>query len=468
MGLLIGAASLLATLQLACGGTKYAEKSDQVVEVPDAYKEGGVDGEPLNRWCSDFQAPQLEGLVDRAFQENLDLKASWARLKQADAAARQAGSARWPMVNAEASFNRTEQPSLPPTVEIDKNQLKASVGVNYEVDLWGKMANRHRAAKLDRQAARADVEAMAISLTTQIAENWFNLVHQRAKAELLRRQIDLRERFMEITLMRLSRGRATALDVNQQRQQVQALEGQLETIKGRQETAKHQLAILVGQPPQKEVAGGRAALPDMPPLPDTGVPSDLLQRRPDIRSALLRLKAADQRTAAAVKEQFPSISLSTSLFYQAPNLDELFEDIFWQAFASASQALFDGGRRFSEIDRAEATAEAQLYSYGKTVLTALKEVEDALVLEEQQTKFIASLRQQQDSAEQALDLARERYRRGALDYLRVLDTLQSLQSVEQTLLDARRQRFSHRLQLCRALGGSWTEDLEQPESMNED
>lgn len=451
---------------LACG-TRYAEKRDDVVDVPDSYANATVEGESLDRWCSDFGAPQLEKLVDQTFQKNLDLRASWARLKQADASAREAGAGRWPILSAEASWSRTEQPSLPPQVEIDKNQLKASIGVNYEVDLYGRMANLHQAAKLDRRAARADVEAMAISMTSQVAENWFNLVHQRAKADLIDEQIDITEDFLEITLLRLSRGRATALDVNQQKQQVQSLEGQLENVKARIETAKHQLAILVGEPPQNHVAGQRRTLPDLPERPDSGVPADLLNRRPDLRAALYRLKAADKRTAAAVKDQFPSIQLSTSLFYQAPNLDQLFEDIFWTALVSATQPLFDGGRRFAAVDRAEATAEAQLYNYGKTLLTALREVEDALVLETQQDKLIESLEEQKESAEQALRLARQRYQRGATDYLRVLTALQSLQSVEQTLLDSRRQQFSHRLQLCRALGGTWTNNLEAPESMRD-
>lgn len=444
----------------ACSGTKYTDEADEVVEMPGAYKETDVDGEPLERWCSDFDAPQLEGLVDRAFESNMNLRQGWARLKQASAAARQAGAARWPTVTAEGSLRRVEQPSIP--VEIQNSQINASVGASYEVDLWGRMADRHKAAKLDRRAARADVEAMAMSLTTQIAENWFNLVHQRARVDLLESQYDVSERFLELTLVRLARGTTTALDVNQQRQQLQSLEGQLETARAQQETAKHQLAVLLGKPPQKDVTGDRRQLPEVPERPGTGVPADLLQRRPDIRAEMLRLKAADKRTAAAVKSQYPSLRLSANIFSQAGNLDQFFEEFFWDAMAAASQPLFDGGRRFAEIDNAESRAEAQLYAYGQAVLEALREVEDALALEDAQAGLVESLREQVETSRQALTLARERYQRGAADYLRVLTSLRSLQSVEQSLLNARRQRLSHRVQLCRALGGTWTEALEDP------
>jgi len=175
---------------------------------------------------------------------------------------------------------------------------------------------------------------------------------------------------------------------------------------------------------------------------------------------MLQLKAADQRTAAAVKSQFPTLRLSSSLFFQAPNLDELFEDIFWEALAAASQPLFDGGRRHADVLQSEATARGALYEYGSAVLTALREVQDALVLESQQEKLLVSLRAQRNSARNVYRLARKRYARGATAYLRVLNALQSLQSTQQQLLNGRRQHLSYRVQLCRALGGTWVESVQ--------
>ncbi len=451
---------------LQCQGTKYAEKRSEVVDLPDAYDSAEVEKQSLDQWCSDFGAPKLESLVQRAFEDNLDLNTSWARLKRARAAARQAGARRWPNLMAEGSYSRTEQPTLPDRIrdQVDKSQYRASLGAQYELDLWGRMANLQRAAELDAAAARADAESMAISVTSRIATTWFNLVYFRAREDLLKEQIETSKRFLELTRLRFSRGRSTSADVEQQRQRVESLRGQLANLQAQQEQAEHQLAVLVGSPPTEDVSGPRRELPELPTQPAPGAPADLLERRPDVRAAMQRLEALDQRTAAAVKDQLPTVQLSFDLFSQTANIQEMFQDLFWSAMTSISQPVFDGGRRFAAIDEAEARAEAQLYQYGKTLLEALRDVEDALVAEKKQAAFIESLRTQLESAQQVLTLNRQRYGQGASNYLRVLDALQSLQSLEQQILDARRQQLSNRVQLCRALGGRWTRELETPES----
>jgi outer membrane protein TolC len=191
----------------------------------------------------------------------------------------------------------------------------------------------------------------------------------------------------------------------------------------------------------------------VPPLPYPGVPAELVARRPDIQAAFLRLRADDKRTAAAVADLFPKIRLSASMFFQERELANLFDKLLWSLAGLVSQPLFDGGRRFAEIDRAEAAAQEQLVVYGQTVLLALREVQDALVSEARQAEFVRSLEAQLESARQALELSRDRYRQGAVDFLRVLTALQTMQQIEQNLVEARRKQFSNRIQLCRALGG---------------
>jgi len=454
----------LAVAVSGCFGKRFAERKDEVVDVPESYGDAPtVEAEPLDRWCSDFGSSRLEQLVQRAFDDNLDLQASWARLEQAATNTKRAFGARTPNIDGEIGVSRRPQPSLPENIDVDRTEVQASLVASYEVDLWGKLADRHKAAIFDERAARAQVETMAISLTSQIAEAWFNLVHQRARKELLERQIEVSRRFLKSTALRLGQGQASALDVNQQRQQVESLRGRLATTRAQIETAAHRLAVLVGEPPQRTVAGERDQLPEVPKRPSAGVPADLLNRRPDVRAALYQLEAADHRAAAALKERFPSIRLSAQLFYQAPTVDELFEDLFWQAIGTVSQQIFGRGIRWNETNPAEARAKVRLYEYGSAVLTALREVQDAMILEAKQKEFVESLRTQRQSAREVYQLARQRYSRGATDYLRVLTAFQSLQNTEQALLDARRQQLSFRLQLCRALGGTWTREMEAPE-----
>ncbi len=461
----------------SCASKHYAEKADKVVKVPDAYKQVQMTGEPLQQWCTDFGAPELEGLVDQAFRQNLDLRAAWARMEQAQAIARQQRAPLFPWLNAQASVNRQKidfgsrfggslgggQPGAPaPSTSSTFTTWDGALAASYEVDVWGKLRDRWKAAKLDAQAAHAQAESLAITLTSQIAENWLNVVYERARIALLQDQLEVSKKYLELVLLRLSQGQATALDVTQQKQNIEALRGQIALAKGAEATASDQIAVLVGKPPQTDLNLQRTQLPKLAPLPNPGVPADLITRRPDVRAAMLRVKAADKRTEAAVAERLPDLQLSANLSVQANEIAKLFDQLLWSASASLSQPIFQGGRLTAQIDQAEATAKEALLSYAQALLTAMREVQDALINEKQQAAFVDSLQKQVNSAERALELARERYRQGDLDYLRVLATIQSLEQTQQSLLDARRQRLSTRVSLCRALGGTWTEKLEPP------
>jgi outer membrane protein TolC len=227
--------------------------------------------------------------------------------------------------------------------------------------------------------------------------------------------------------------------------------------------------VLIGRPPSDEVSVDAQTLPVVEPLSnldeqdayekDAGVPADLLQRRPDVRAAYLALKAADERTAAAVADRLPQLRLTASLGFHAEQIADLFEQLFWSVGAGVSQSLFEGGRLRAEVERSEAEAEEQLYIYADTLLVAMREVRDALALERNQRDRLASLKRELETARSVVEYARKRYRGGTLDYLRVLTGLQALQEVERELLEARRQQLSNRIGLCRALGGSWVESV---------
>lgn len=477
-----------ALLVTSCQSTKYAEKTDEVVEVPQSYLDAPVEGEPLEQWCTDFGSPELEQLVDTSFEQNLDLRMAFARLKQARAVAEQQQAPLWPWLSADlgATYQRTNigaqfgadlptgqpgQPAPEPdffSLEDGFASYRASMAASYELDLWGKIRSRWEAAELDAAATRAQAESLAITLTSQIAENWLEMVYQRERIDLLEEQIETSAKFYELTLLRLSQGSATALDVTQQKQNLESRRGQLSLAKAAEAVARNQLAVLVGKPPQADLQLTAQDLPALAPVPAPGVPADLLERRPDLRAAKLRLMAADERLEAAVAERLPSLQLSLNLSLQATEIAELFEQLLYSASASLSQPIFQGGRINAQIKQAEGVAEESLLNYAQTLLVALRETQDALIREQRQKEFVESLQRQLESAERSLDLARDRYRLGALDYLRVLDTIQSLQLTQQSLLEARRQQLSTRVQLCRALGGTWTRQLEAPEGVEDE
>lgn len=453
-------------LSSACA-EKYAEKADEVVDVPDSFASTPVDAQKGQTWCTDFGDPQLASLVDQAYGENFTMLAGWARLRQAEAAADSADATLFPTIDAELSAGRERRPAFgtpigggPPVPEAnEENQFRASSGVAYEIDLWGKLSATRKAAEFEYEATRADAESLAISISSNVAEAYFDVVAENEQIALIKEQLETSERFLQLTMLRLEQGSATALEVQQQRQQVESLNGQLAVSFARRDAAAYQLAALVGENPSSFEAPAAEELPDAP-IVTAGIPADLLEQRPDLRAARLRLEAADERSVATARDRLPSLRLSASVFLQAAEIGNLFDDVFYSLLGAASAPLLDGGRRRADTRAAEARAEAALYDYAGTLLTALSEVGSALVLQERQQEFVESLEKQNEAAESVLELARDRYRVGATSYLQVLTALQSYQSAQQSLISARRQQLSYGLQLCRAAGGDWTQELE--------
>jgi outer membrane protein, multidrug efflux system len=334
--------------------------------------------------------------------------------------------------------------------------------------VWKKAGSRAAGAMLDAEAARADLEAIAVSLVAEVTETWFELLSQRAQRELLERQIEINETFLELIQLRFRQGLASSLDIYQQRQQVVATRAQLPLVDAAIELLHHRLAVLVGDAPQTGAGpdAGRRALPELPPMPGTGVPADLLDRRPDVRAARLRAEAADHRVAVAVADRLPSLSLTGSLSTQSNTIGDLFRTPLWSLAGNLLGPLFDGGRRAAEVDRNRAVVDERLMSYGQALLVAMLEVDGALAQERQQILYITELEEQRELAEDTLRTARDRYREGLSDFLPVLTALQSLQRVELTLIQARRQALSFRVQLCRALGGSWPARIARKDEAN--
>jgi outer membrane protein, multidrug efflux system len=463
-GLLLGA--------FACSPHKVTRDPAPPVDLPEAYLEARA-GAPAETWWLDLDDPHLEALITRAFAGNLELAGAWARLEQARAVAKQVGAGRWPQISAEVSATRQEIRNLFADADdipielaetIRQDLWSATVGASYELDLWRRLSSRQRAAILDAEAARDDAETLAISLAAQVAEVWYDLVVERARLRLLHAQVELNETFLELVTLRFRQGLASALDVHQQRQQLVATRAQLPLAEARAQVSGYQLAVLVGAPPTEAgMSSDLDELPPLPPPPATGLPADLLERRPDVRAARRRVEAADYQIAAAIADRLPRLSLTGSAGTQSRTLTDLLTTPIWSLAASLGQVIFDGGRLAAEVDRATALRRELTAMYGQSLLQALLEVEGALTQERQQRLYIEERRVELDIARAALDEARNRYRQGLSDFLPVLTALQSVQALEIELLGAEREALSYRIQLFRALGGSWPAELSDPQ-----
>lgn len=475
---------------LVAGCLPYATTSDPAppLDVPDRFTSGG-EGERRGsaRWWVDLGDPSLETLITRALADSYDLRAGWARIRQAEALVGQSRAGRYPQIGASAgaSYQRSNSGFFGAT---DTVGLNASVPVSYEIDLFDRIGATTRASELDALAAREEIQALAISLSAQVAEAWYDLVEARERRDLLRGQLETNETFLELVRLRFGQGLASAVDLHQQRQQVVATQAQLAAVDGLEAVLERRLSVLVGaRPGDVPEIGARAPLPRVEDVARAGVPSTLLAERPDVRAARRRVEAADRRVGAAVAARFPTLRLTGAIGYsysrttgdtEQPvdtDMDGIPDATVSQPFTRTSHGpqlsagvglevpLFDGGLRRSGREAADARLEEAYEAYGRTVLHAMLEVEIALAQERHEAARIERLVEQKGIADETLRATRDRYRQGLTDFLPVLAALQAHQQSELQLLAARRQILSHRIQLHRALGGTWTEDLEEPQ-----
>lgn len=455
----VGSAILIVACSLlACTASRDVELPDQ---LPEAFTAEGA-GTPVGdgRWWLGLGDPQLTALIDEAVSDSFQMEQAWARIEQASAVARQLGAGAWPQVNANVTAGRTRTYDLvgnPARV----NQYGVSVAAAYEVDLWGRIGAVSDAASLDVAAAHEDIQSVAMTLAAQVAETWFGLIELRAQLDLLDHQVDLNERLLDLVTLRFSQGLATALDVNQQQQQVLATRNQRPMLESRLATGENALALLLGKAPGSRTFPQVRELPEIKELPAIGLPAELVRRRPDLRSAERRVQAADRRVAAAVADQFPALRLSASTGYQGQTLDQLVDRWIWSIGSSLAMPIIDGDRRQAEVERQRGALRERLSIYAAALIKAFGEVQDALIREKYQRETLAQLDEQLEVARKTLDLAQDRYLQGLSDYLPVLTSLAVVQRSEMAVITARRQMVSYRIQLHRALGGTWTEALEE-------
>jgi len=468
-GLPTAAFAALAVLALgACSLHRVTDSPEVPVAVPDRYAsqgEGDPEGqvEPPDRWWEAFEEQELNALVDTILAGNLDLRRGFARLSQAEAIARGAEAGYWPTITADAGVSRQRQVfNLGEPLGFIANTTSTiglGVGARYEVDLWGRVASMSRASDRDVEATRQDLETVAMTLSARATELWLAIVGERATLALLDAQEEVSRRFVELVELRFGQGMASALEVYQQRQQHLALEGQRPLVEARLEILSHQLAVLAGRAPGQLEPPAAAALPALPATPRTGLPAELLGRRPDVRAAQLRVVAADHRVGAAIADQYPQLSLSGRVGFQARDVASFLDSWIWNLAANLLAPLFDGGRRQAEVERARAHVEDLLGGYAQVVLQAILEVEEALVTERRQGEHLAKVAEQLVFARASLDEATARYVNGLSTYLNVLTALRAVQQAEQTHLATERQVLAARIQLYRALGGAWTAEL---------
>jgi len=419
-------------------------------EVPDApqFSNNGTAATP-SRWWMAFNDPELDNQINHAIEGNYTLAAALQRVRAARALTRREASDLFPDLNGTAEVGSVFGPGN------DPSRYELGLGAAYQVDLWNEIESRVEAEQFRANATGYDYRTIALTLSADIARNWFSLIEAHAQVNLLKDQIKINRTGLEIQESRFGLGLIRSADVLRQRQLLESTLEQAVVAEARIEVLEHQLAVLLGEMPQTASYETGSELPELPPLPDAGLPSELLNRRPDVLRDYLAFAAADRDLASAISAQYPRINLTGSVQNIAEKPETIFRDWFVSIGGQLIAPLFDGGQRRAEVDRTSAVTCQRFNEYAQTMLVAFSEVEDSLAQEKYQLLRVKHLKEQVKLAGQASDQLREQYLIGDAEYLDVLSASTAQQSLQRQLLSAQLELVLIRVSLYLALAGDF-------------
>jgi multidrug efflux system outer membrane protein len=439
------------------------------VEEPSAYRDAGAPGQwkpaepadaaPRGEWWRLFGDPALDRIESLSVSRNQDLRAAAARVEQAAAAAGIARSAYWPQVALDASYTRerfspTTDNAYPQLVATD---LSVPLFASWEVDLFGRVRRLNEGARADAAASAATFESVRLSLAANVAQDFFALRGLDQELAVLRDTISLRRRELDLVSAQRRGGTATELDTSRAETELAAAQADLAAVAVRRESLQDSLAVLAGEPATSfSVAPSveAVAIPVVPP----GLPSGLLERRPDIAAAERSLAAANARIGVAKSAFFPAISLTGSAGFESAESSLLFgaDSRIWSIGPSVYLPLFQGGRNRANLDRSRAVYAESLAAYRQQVLVAFREVQEALTA----SRLLAEQSEAQDRAlshsRRAAVLAKTRYDAGYVSYLDVVDAQRTELGNERASVQLAAQRLNVSVALIKALGGGWS------------
>ena len=486
--------SALASLSLlaACSFAPAPSVPEPVAELPDAFAEPADAGSYAAReWWRGFEDPALNAVVDSVLASNFDLAEAVARVQQARAQAGIARAGLFPVVQATASATDQDTPAnagfgqqfreLTGTGEGDAIggfQFPDRLGVTtyslgaefaYELDFWGRARNDARAAGLDYLASESDYDAARIGVLAETITTYFEIADLRARIALTAETADVLVEREELADTRYESGLVTSGELYQVRQELLNTQAVLPQLESQLVNAEGRLAVLMGGFRDKldgVLPASLAPVPSADPVA-AGVPADLLVQRPDVRAAALRLEAARHSIGARRAELLPSLSLSGTIGVQAAEADGLFNVDQWfrNLLGNLTAPIFQGGRLRNNVAFAEAGFQQAAAAYGRTVVTAVYEVEAALAALENEGRRHEYLTEQLEEANASVELQLERYSSGVAGYTDYLDALRSRLNVQSTLAGSRRDLALARLAVHRALGGDWTAPPEELEAL---
>ncbi|MBU0486108.1 MAG: efflux transporter outer membrane subunit [Proteobacteria bacterium] len=448
---------LMAPLFAACAIFRPADSLPGSVDLPPAFSMYSEKADTTGEWWHDFKSENLDQLIASAISDNFSIKEAWARLAQAQYTAIKSGAARAPQLNYQAAAANLESKNQGSS---QTNTTNWSLGflASYEVDLWGRLKADQESTNLLTRAREEDLKTAMMTVTGEITDNWVRLVSNKNQQILFSKQLALQEKLLNLVKQRFPLAKSTALDIYQQQQAIEAIKTTMIPLAARENSLIRQLALLTGKTSVDPDRLPAALFPTIGELPALGLPADLLAARPDIRAAGLRLKSGQWEVVAAKADRLPALKLTATHTFSDQELGSIFDNWLLNLAANLTGPIFDGKRRRAEVERTKAIAEERIATYGKTVFTAIKEVEDALADEAEQSKTLKSLNNQLAISEKTVREAKRRYLNGNSDFLNVLREELNILKTQQNLIIAQENMIIARIKLYKALGGSWVDN----------
>jgi NodT family efflux transporter outer membrane factor (OMF) lipoprotein len=445
-----------------------APAADQYNESPDWKAAAPADASPRGAWWSLFHDDQLDALQTQVADANQDLRAALARLEQARALTREARAAYFPTVSAGATATRTHTSLDTFKVvpgKLTYNDFLLDADLSYEIDLWGRLRNAVAAARASEQASAGDLAVLDLTVRSELATDYFTLRSLDAQQELLDRTVVDYAAALKLTRNLYEGGAGVIADVQQAEAQLETARTQAEDTRLRRAQTEHAIAVLVGRAATGFHLEKRPLPLELePPAVDAGLPSALLERRPDVAAAERRVAAANAQIGVARAAYFPVFTLSglagfeslaTKSWIEAPSK-------MWSIGPSLVQTVFDGGLRRAQNDAARAAYDEQVAQYRATVLTAYQEVEDNLAalrfLARESTSEAAAVKAARGAQQQAV----YRYKGGAATYLEVVSTENAALAAQLSAVDIQLRWMNATVLLVKALGGGWSAGQDLP------
>lgn len=410
-------------------------------------------------WWTLYQDPVLNDLQRRLVIGNENLKASLAAVANARALYDASRSALLPTLSVSAGATRSATPSTNGSAGESRpvNTVNLTATASWEVDLWGRLSQARTGAEASYQASADDLAAARLSAQALLVQTYLSLRTADAQLAVLARSVAAYEQSLALTQARYDAGVAGRTDVLQAQTQLKSAQAQSADLTAQRAQLAHAIAVLLGEPPSALTLAVQASLPPVPEVPPM-LPATLLERRPDIAAAQRRVAAAYAQIGVADAAFFPDLTLSASAGFRNHTLAHLLNapNLLWSLGPTLTQAIFDGGQRWLASAQATAAAEQATATYRQTVLTALQEVEDNLVLAQQLQQEAQWQREALQAAQSTLDITLEQYRAGTVSYLNVVVAQTAALNSENTWLSVRNRQLAAVNQLLKNIAGRWS------------